>query len=350
MTQQIRTKPSPLCICCQSEGTYLYKNLKDRLFGVVGEWHLKKCNNNECGLIWQDPMPIEEDLGFAYQSYYTHQDALASVKCGRLKQCLKDLYLSAKQSYLANKYGYSTTKVGLIYKLLGYLLYLTPNRRASVDFEVFYLDALPSGGKLLEIGCGSGVMLKGMQDRGWQVEGLDFDSQAVSNANHKGLKVRLGGLVEQDYLANSFDAIVMSHVIEHVYNPIQIIEECYRLLKPKGRLILITPNNFSLGHAKFKNNWRGLEPPRHLNIFNSQTLIKLLKINKFNQVSATTTIRDANNLFIASESLKSNGAYTMGSYTNTYNKIKGLFMQYVEWVWLSFDDSVGEELVIKATK
>lgn len=74
----IRTRPYPNCYLCSTLGKPLYQGLKDCLFGAAGEWNLKKCPNPECGLVWLDPMPIEEDIHKAYQNYYTHQDAVAT--------------------------------------------------------------------------------------------------------------------------------------------------------------------------------------------------------------------------------------------------------------------------------
>ena len=64
----IRSNPKTHCTLCRGEGKCLYSNLTDRLFGAPGEWNLKRCTNPGCGLVWLDPMPIEEDIGKAYQT------------------------------------------------------------------------------------------------------------------------------------------------------------------------------------------------------------------------------------------------------------------------------------------
>lgn len=345
----IRTKPEPLCKCCQSEGTYLYRNLKDRLFGVQGEWHLKKCNNINCGLIWLDPMPIEEDIGIAYRTYYTHQDSKVNIKRNCIKQFLRNIYLSAKQGYLAVKYGYSKNQVSLINKLLGYFLYLYPGRRANVDFEVFYLP-VQGDGKLLEIGFGSGEMLQGMQQKGWIAEGLDFDPNAVNNALLKGLNVRLGSLAEQHYNDNTFDVIVMSHALEHIHDLLQLLKECHRVLKKGGKLISITPNTSSFGHKIYKHNYLHLDPPRHLNLFNYQSANKLLTLAGFNALKISSTIRDVSGTLIASQIIKNKGLYSMGEPVNLRVRLWGAALQVFEHFYLKFNYNIGEDLVIKATK
>lgn len=347
-SQIIRSIPTPLCICCQSRGTYLYRNLKDRLFDVAGEWHFKKCNNKQCGLIWQDPMPIEKDLHLAYKTYYTHQDTKLT-KPNVIKKLLRNFFAHIKQGYLANKYGYLKNETCLFVKLIGFFLYIDPGRRSWVDSEVFYLP-VKKDGKLLEIGFGSGEMLNNMQLKGWSVQGIDFDPNAVKNAKSKGLNVSLGSLTEQSYRDNSFDAIVMSHVLEHVHQPVEFIKECLRLLKSDGRLISITPNSESLAHLIFKENWRGLEPPRHINLLNSKNALKLLKQSGFSKIKVDTNIRGANGVMIASRYLKNENAYKMDFFVPLKLRLLGVLFQYTEWFLMKFHKSLGEELLIIAKK
>jgi SAM-dependent methyltransferase len=70
--------------------------------------------------------------------------------------------------------------------------------------------------------------------------------------------------------------VTLSHVIEHVHDPLAALREAFRVLKPGGHIWLATPNIGSLGHARFGADWRGLEPPRHLVLFNNNSLQKAL--------------------------------------------------------------------------
>ncbi|MHB8938523.1 MAG: class I SAM-dependent methyltransferase [Thiobacillus sp.] len=347
-TDEIRARPRPDCYLCGSKGQPLYHGLEDRLFGVPGKWNLAQCPNSDCGLIWQNPMPVEEDIGKAYRSYYTHQDA-ATQKTSLLRR----LYQRAKQGYLAQKYGYYANDTSWLDRLMGLAFYCHPGRRADTDFEVFYLDAM-KGGRLLEVGCGSGTMLKAMSERGWHAEGVDFDPNAVKNARLKGLAVHLGSLSDQGFPSNAFDAIVMSHVIEHVPDPYALLVECKRILKPGAILISVTPNTNSLGHRVFKINWRGLEPPRHLHLFNSRSSLKLAHNIGFKEAEVRTTIRDANGLMIASQSLYKRSLYQVVSYQmgspKLWTRLWGRAMQFFEWFSLKFNRTIGEELVLIAKK
>ena len=340
---EIRTRPCPDCLC-GLPGKVLYQGLKDRLFGAPGEWNLKKCLNPECGLMWLDPMPIEEDIGKAYRYYYTHQD-----KSDLPNTWFRKIYHLIKEGYLAYKYGYYKDSLPTWKKLLGVLIYLDPGTRADFDFTVMYLPANHEG-RLLEVGCGSGDMLKLMQNLGWCVEGVDFDRAAVENARSKGLNVCLGTLEGQEYRDNYFDVITMSHVIEHVHDPSGLLRECRRILKFGGRLVIVTPNSQSWGHEIFKEYWRGLEPPRHLYIFSPSSLTPIAEQANFKKLRMMTTVRDANGLFMARRSIQRTGKHMWGSPQPRTVRIWAKGMQLYEWALLRIAPFAGEEIVLVLQK
>jgi SAM-dependent methyltransferase len=86
----------------------------------------------------------------------------------------------------------------------------------------------------------------------------------VCRAQARGLDVAAGHLAAQEYPSGTFDAVTLIHVLEHVANPSSLLAECCRILKPGGRLVVVTPNFNSLGRRVLGEAWRGLEPPRHL--------------------------------------------------------------------------------------
>lgn len=277
---QIRTAPCPACILCGEKGELIYSSLSDRLFGASGSYDLKKCPDIQCGLIWPDPMPLTEDLGKAYRNYYTHT-ARNDTKTGGF---IKRLYRGMKRGYWAGKYGYVLNPVTFVERCLGKLIYLFPISRGSADGDIRFLSAVPQG-RLLDVGCGSGDWLLSMRERGWQVEGVDFDGNAVKAARQQGLDVQCGSLEQQKFASGRFDAVILNHVIEHVPDPVATAEECRRILKPGGKLVIFTPNAASLGHQVFKADWRGLEPPRHLHIFSTRSMPRLLRLAGFTNVS-----------------------------------------------------------------
>ncbi len=340
---EIRTRDCPSCYICGSSGELHYEGLKDRLFGAPGFWSFKLCSNAECGLIWLDPMPVDGDIWKAYKRYYTHRDHISK------DTWIRRAYRKAQHGLLAHCYGYRNGNTAFFDRIIGSLIYFHPGRLADTIFSVFYLNAIPHG-RLLEVGCGNGRMLKSMQEKGWDVVGVDPDPIAINNAKSKGLIVYQGILADQKFMKDSFDAIALSHVIEHVPDPLSLLKECERILKPGGHLVLITPNNNSLCHQLFKTDWRSLEPPRHLYVFNLETLKKISRKAGFQNVKLETTIRDANNTFIASRALHRYGFHAMGSKQNLIIQIIGRLFQFMEWANLYLNSTIGEEIVLIGVK
>ncbi len=338
----IRSRPQPVCINCGAGGAPLYAGLGDRLFGASGHWSFRRCGNSACGLVWLDPMPLEEDIHKAYAQYYTH--ALRHGGGGMLRR----LFDSAKRGYLANHYGYMAG-TDMTTRLLGLLPWFYPGRPSELDFSVMWLKA-GTRGRLLDVGAGSGWLVEHMNDLGWQAEGLDFDLQSVASARERGLIFHQGGLPEQGFAEASFDAVTMSHCIEHVHDPLAWLVEVRRILRPGGRLALATPNNASFGHTTFGESWFALDPPRHLHLFNSAAMTALMQRGGFTNFRVFTSIRDANGTFIASRAIRSVGKFDMLAPVGIMNKVSGRCMQIMEaLVKLSRPDA-GEDLVVLAER
>ena len=140
-----------------------------------------------------------------------------------------------------------------------------------------HLPALPvSGGRLLDVGFGGGAFLITAKSMGWNVVGVDADPEVIKNARSLGLAAYEGGVEVLTGMDGSFDVITMSHVIEHLADPLAAIHRSYALLKSGGQIWIETPNIDSLGHLRFGRHWRGLEAPRHLVLFSSESLERAL--------------------------------------------------------------------------
>lgn len=331
----IKTFIISLCPVCNSEGFQLYNDLTDKLFGASGKWNLVQCIKKNCNTIWLNPAPLEEDIYKAYQKYYTHFN-LAPKK----KNVFIKILNKAQQSYLDYKYGYTSE----IPKLFGFFLFLTPLRRSATDFNVMYLRA--SKGALLDLGCGSGEFILNMKLKGWDVTGIDSDSKAIQLAKSKGLNAINGNLIDQKFNQESFDAIVLSHLIEHLHDPISILFECKRLLKKGGKLVIATPNIKSLGHFIFRRNWRGLEPPRHINLFSIESLNSLISKAGFKDSKTITIPRISRDIFIKSYQIKFQDKISDKNTVSFLIKIFATVFTCSESIFNIILPSIGEEIIL----
>lgn len=353
-TDTIRSRPVRDCYLCGAEGRPLYVGLRDRLFNAPGEWTMVECPRSDCGLAWLNPMPLEADIGLAYIEYHTHQHSDRIETSGShphqtIGRWLGVLSRWKRAGYLANVYGYYRGSVSRWETGLGWLMYLQPTKRVEVDSEIMYLGRREAG-SLLEVGCGNGEFLGRMEDLGWRVDGVDTDPAAVALASSNGLRVWCGSVEDRRYPADHFDAVVMSHVVEHVQDPAALLHECRRILKPNGRLILVTPNKASWGHALYRDAWMQIDPPRHMYLFTRQTLDRLTRSVGLKPLRLSTTIRNGDGVFLGSRAIAQRGRHVWGSRYSRVLRARGRFMQLVELLLLGWKSDVGEEIVFVGTK
>jgi len=344
--RHMRAWPRPYCYLCRAEGIPIHRHLTDELFGVPGEWSFRQCSDRACGLIWLDPVPVEEDIGLAYHGYHTHDYARTTPRGRALGRRLAGV---VKAGYLARRYGYGAGSVSHAGRWLGVLAYLDVVRRAWLDRQVMYLPARPAG-RLLDVGCGNGSMLQRLAELGWQVEGIDFDPDAVQQARARGLCVRLGALRDQAYPDEHFDAITMSHVVEHVHDPLALLRECHRILTAGGRLALVTPNADSLGHRLFGAAWRGLEPPRHLHLFRRPALRALARRAGFARLTVSTAIPGADTILLESRAIRNARRVRRPARQSAALRLWARAVQLGEWALSPLRSDPGEELVLVAQK
>jgi 2-polyprenyl-3-methyl-5-hydroxy-6-metoxy-1,4-benzoquinol methylase len=335
----INTFPVNKCISCGAEGKTKYSDLPDRYFGDSKGWNISECSNKNCGLLWLNPMPTKEDIGKAYQSYYTHSDQKKTV--------LDFTFL--EKPYLSVRFGYYPSML-FWKKIFGYLVYLMPIIKNKFDFGVLYLPAVKEG-KVLDFGCGNGWTLDNLKQGGWDCYGLDFDSKAVEHCRSKGLKVNLGDIPSQNYPNNFFDAITINHVIEHVHEVDELLLNCYQKLKKGGKLVIATPNIENWQHHHYGRYWFQLDPPRHLHLFNIGNLEKIVKRNKFHVLKSFSSIRMDAWSTIVTRGVKRNGRFVIGRDKKTLTDlIVGMFHQALSFIFTRFNKKAGGEIVLIATK
>ncbi|MGH9783203.1 MAG: class I SAM-dependent methyltransferase, partial [Terriglobia bacterium] len=199
----------------------------------------------------------------------------------------------------------------------------------------------------LDVGCGRGDFLRQMKQLGWTVSGVEPDAAAAELARQSLNAPIFHGTLEDAPLPESaFDAVCMSHVIEHLSDPLRTLRRCWELLKPGGKLSVVTPNSQSLAHRWFRKSWLALEPPRHLFLFSARSLRRVAEEAGFRVASCTSTARTAGDIFVLSKRIRRRGHTDL-------QKSKGLgsfVFRTVEEFARVFQPLLGEEIGLLATR
>jgi SAM-dependent methyltransferase len=133
-------------------------------------------------------------------------------------------------------------------------------------------------GPVLDIGCGGGLFLRMLAERGAKVAGLDFAFSAARVALRTNNVSAVCASLARSPLANeSCAAVTMFHVLEHLSEPGLYLEEARAALKPGGRLIVQVPNADCWQFLLFGEYWNGVDIPRHLFHFRAKDLHRLLE-------------------------------------------------------------------------
>jgi 2-polyprenyl-3-methyl-5-hydroxy-6-metoxy-1,4-benzoquinol methylase len=308
-------------VCGSTDRKTLYSDLIDKVFLCApGNWQLYQCSVCDSGYL--DPRPNKETIYLAYGNYYTHEESVS-----------KDEYLTLNwRRKLRRRFvnGYTHWRYGILDKpssRLGVVMaWLLPYMRRLIDNQYRYLPRPAPHARLLDVGFGNGEFLQKALSAGWEVEGVDLDATVVRRAKAKGLKVYEGSIEVLAHQPNSFDAITLSHVIEHVHDPKTVIQIAFDLLKPKGILYLETPNIKSIGHKFFTKNWLGLEPPRHLIIFGKKSLRNSLEKAGFYSIRFIKNTNVPYGIFKASQSLSHPGKTSIKNNATLYLKVLLAFL------------------------
>ncbi len=132
-------------------------------------------------------------------------------------------------------------------------------------------------GMLLDVGSGTGAFVNEMKKNGWQVTGLEPDASAREVAK-KVFNCEIKNVDELFHLAqNSFDAITLWHVLEHVHDLHNYISQLKDLLKQNGKLIIAVPNYTSLDASVYERYWAAYDVPRHLYHFSPLSMKHLIE-------------------------------------------------------------------------
>ncbi|MDP9320011.1 MAG: class I SAM-dependent methyltransferase [Chloroflexota bacterium] len=273
----------PVCPRCGEGRTRHILEGQDHLHATGLHASVVECTR--CGLWFQSPRFPRARHGELYPPEYApHGQSATAARPPH----------PAVRGYLARHRGYghlaaSATRSPLLDPILGW--------RAGTQLIPAYVP----GGRVMDIGCGSGGMLRLLQALGWtDLHGIEPDPAAAAIARSTGADVRQGAVedVLPVYPDGHFDAIVASMVIEHVADPYAVMREIARTLRPGGELLLSTVTRDSMDAAFFGEYWAGFDFPRHMTFFRNEDIAALFaerfdRIQRFPQLGPIDWVRSA---------------------------------------------------------
>lgn len=227
-------------VCCEKEFQIYWENFDG--------WDVVKCKT--CGFIFVNPQPTLASLEDHYSNTYLYAK-MARQKKGRSE-------LNDKDHEIADKY------LKLIHQ------------------------CNPDAMELCDIGCSFGYLLAALREHGFNVKGYELSSRVSAFAQKTFNLDVVNGVFQPT--PNFFDVVIMSHVLEHVTNPGQIIHDVALSLRKGGLFILVVPNTESFTSKLFgRYNYGSLgTPPEHLFYFSSDSISKLLRNHNLMKVHMHT--------------------------------------------------------------
>jgi len=242
------------CPVCGTENAQEYVKCKD--FTVSQDvFTIVKCVS--CGFLFTNPRPSKAEIGPYYQStaYISHTNAKKGV--------FNTAYQFIRSIAIKNK-------LQLIQKTIG--------RTTNI--------------RLLDVGCGTGEFLAGCQQAGWTVKGVEPSPEAKKQAesNHA---LSVEGEEWLQTTTERYDVITLWHVLEHVHDLNERVQQLSRIITDDGIVIIAVPNNTSQDAATFGKNWAAWDVPRHLYHFTPQSIKELFKKHGFIHIGSSPMPFDA---------------------------------------------------------
>ena len=217
-----------------------------------GEFTYLECTN--CGSLWLKQRPVGPRLTNAYSAYYTHAAPRPEVKYGGLRGLRWSSF--AKTRFAASS--------SIIDKLIARAAEGLGGDNSYIEAVHRFAPKAPA--KILDYGCGSGEYLLRMQPFGYELYGTEYDPHLLEGLSHLGIKIEDVTTIEEERWQGEFDHITLSHVLEHVPDPVDLLARLFSWLKPGGTLFVEVPSAGATGLEIFGALWRGLEAPRHFSI------------------------------------------------------------------------------------
>ena len=232
----------PVCLSANTSASVL--SARDRFFeATTRTFSLSACVGCHCLFI--DPLPHEKDLATFYPQHYW-----SNAVPGVLKSCER------------------------VYRRLILRDHVASITRAAS--AVIAEDERPL--RLLDVGCGSGMLLGLLKQRGFEVLGFDSSESAKEIASTQSkVKVVTGEHVSAaGFATGAFDLVTLFHVIEHTPEPRNILAEVRRILQPNGRILVQVPDIESWQARLCGSRWYGLDVPRHVINYSARSIERLV--------------------------------------------------------------------------
>ncbi len=223
--------------CGETNSRPLYE-VRDILYGIPGTYTLHICPG--CGLIYLNPRPTPQAMAAYYPEEYRSYRLPVADEPFILMRWMRQRKLSRRRQLIE---AYS--------------------QRAT--------------GRILDVGCSTGLFLHEMATHGWTTQGIEPITFAAEFAQeHFGLDIFQGTLQEFPQPETLFDAITFWDVLEHTYDPMAELQKAASLMKTEGLLAINIPNWESIDRHLFGEYWQGFDPPRHLYMFTRAALTQML--------------------------------------------------------------------------
>lgn len=146
-------------------------------------------------------------------------------------------------------------------------------------------------GRILDVGCSAAFFLKLAAERGWQCRGVDISEFGVRFSREElGIDVHLGTLEDAAFPDGHFDVVFSSHVLEHIADPLELLAEMRRVLRPGGAIVTVIPTQFAAPSYRFCRKLFGDSPPRHVSYYSRSNFSRLLEKAGFDVVEATCNV------------------------------------------------------------
>lgn len=267
----------------------LFKIDSRRFYNLVhclrDQYTIVRCG--DCELVFVKEIPSTEELKDVYsEGYYAGRDAVgyrsyrARSRAERIAQ-----WLSSAPGRMLRLLK---TPSRIPAKAMDFM-----NRRSPRPWPYDLVDTVQryaKGGKILDVGCATGLFLSAARESGWDTMGVELSDYSSEKARREhGLSVFTGtlqsALQSGALMEDSFDAVTLWDTAEHVVEPAAVFGDAWKVLKPEGLLFVKTLNIDGDRAKEEGDNWHFFRPPKHLFYYSEHTLKRYFARNGFELVA-----------------------------------------------------------------